>query len=149
MKTENLSLTLMLPNIANLLIYKDHWSKSTMMRKVIAAILRQGCYEEIYTGNKIEFQCNHHFLGFENCAIISLQLSGKQFLNVDEENTALIFANELENKKNILHFDSTVLSEENNVRYTDIGIRIVKSQNIADEDSPSEYFKIAQNDCQI
>lgn len=143
MKTDNLSLTLMLPNIANLLIYKDQWNNSTLMRKVIAAILRQGCYEEIYTGNKIEFQCNHHFLGFENCAIISLKLSGREFLSADEDNTALIFAKELENKKNILHFDSTLLSEANNVRYTDVAIRIVKSHNLADEDSTSEYSQIA------
>ena len=140
---ENLSLTLLLPNIANLLIYKDQWNNSTIMRKVIAAILRQGCYTEIFSGNKIEFQCNHQYLGFENCAIISLKLSGKEFLNTNDNNPALIFANELENKKNILHFDSTVLSDIHNVRYTDVVIKIVQPHNIAAEDNEAQYFQIA------
>lgn len=143
MKEENLSLTLMLPNVSLLLIYKDNWSNSKVMRKVIAELLRTGSYERLFTGNKIDFQCNHYFLGFKNCAIISLKLSGSQFLSYNEKNTALIFAKELENLKNVLNFDNSMLSELNHVSYTEVGIRITMAQAIPDADSSSDYSQIA------
>jgi hypothetical protein len=143
MKQENLSLTVMLTNVSHLLIYKDNWNNSKVMRKVIAELLRTGRYETLFTGSKIDFQCSHYFLGFKNCAIISLKLSGSQFLSYDEKNTALIFAKELENLKNVLNFDNSMLSEINHVSYTDIGIRIAMAQEIPDADSNSDYSQIA------
>lgn len=104
------------------------------MRKVIAELLRKGLYKALYIGNKTEFQCTHYMWGFKDCSIVSLRLSGAEYLNAENKDEIQIFADELENKRNVLHFDPSVLSEMNQVSYIDIGIRINKTlQNQQEE----------------
>jgi len=127
MEKDNISLTILIPHVSVLLIYKDNQNNSTVMRHVIAELLRTDSYKDLYSGNKIEFQCSHYLLGFEDCAIVSLKLSGLQNLNSDEKDPALIFASVLQNKKNVLNFDHSILSETNKVSFIEIGIKIAKT----------------------
>lgn len=125
MENKKLSLTLMIPDVSLLLVYKDNWNKIKVMRKVIAELLRNGFYNEIQTAGKTEIQCNHQLLGLEDCAIISLELSGE--LEKDEiKNPKLVFAKALENMKNIMRFDSAMVSELHKVSYIEIAMKLLK-----------------------
>lgn len=127
MEKGNLALTLMIPDVSLLLIYKDNWNKSAVMRKVIAEILRNGFYRNLHLGHKIDSQFSNCFSDFKDCAIISLKLSAGQNLGYDEPDTARIFSKELENPKNVLHFNSEMWHEANQVSYIEIEIKITKT----------------------
>ena len=129
MERTNLSLTLMIPNVSLLLVFKDNWSEIKIMRKVIAELLRNGFYKEIQTVDKGELQCNR-LLGLEDCAIISLHLSGGPFTADEVKNPKIIFAQALTNVRNVVRFDFALLSELHKVSYIEFGLKLCKSEDL-------------------
>ncbi|MFT3796268.1 hypothetical protein [Flavobacterium sp.] len=124
MEKLNLTLTLMIPDVSLLLVYKDNWNKIKIMRKVIAELLRNGYFKEIQSTGKAEFENSN----LEDCAIISLKLSGGSFKKSELRNPRLIFAKALDNVKNIMRFDSSVLSESQHTSYIEIALKMLDAK---------------------
>ena len=135
MKEDCMSLVVVIPNVSRLLIYKENWNKSLVMRKVIAKVLQNGLFIKSYQGKEPQHYCDKYDPELKDCAIINLRISGLQLL--DDENLAseVIFARELENKNNVLHFDNTLLSIEDNVSCIEVSIRIAESRKVANDET--------------
>ena len=99
------------------------------MRKVVAELLKNGYYKEIQAADKAELQCNRLF-GLEDCAIISLTMSGGTFPDDEVKNPKLLFAQALANVRNVLKFDFAVLSELHKVTYIEFGLKLCESEAI-------------------
>jgi hypothetical protein len=131
---DSLSLVILIPHVSRLLIYKDNWNKSLVMRKVIAAILKSGTFSKLYLGSKPENYCNHYNPDCFDCAIINLRISGLHLLDYEVATAEQLFARELENKSNMLHFDNTLLNVENNVSCIEVSIKIAESRKKSNDE---------------
>lgn len=132
---DSLSLVILIPHVSRLLIYKDNWNKSLVMRKVIAAILKNGTFSKLYLGSKPENYCNHYSPDSFDCAIINLRINGLHFLDYEVASAEQLFAKELGNKSNMLHFDNTLLHVENNVSCIEVTINIAESRKKSNEET--------------
>lgn len=124
-----------IPHVSHLLVYRDHWNESQVMRLVIAEVIQQKMYDKIYLGNETLKLQEKSFDNFEDSAIISLRVYGLHSLNYQVERAEDIFYKELKNKNNLLHFDNTRLSLQRNVSTIDVSIKICESRKNRQEDS--------------
>ena len=131
---DNLSFVFVIPRVSLLLVYKDHWNESLVMRKVIAEILRNGSFSELYLGSQLEKYSEQFLREFEDSSIINIRISGIHFLDYQPKTVEVLFANEIKNPRNVMHFDNTRISLEKNVSCIDITIRISDSQSEAEQE---------------
>lgn len=121
---ENLHFAIMIPHISRLLIYKDNWNKSTVMRKVIEEVLHEGLFTKLSLGPQFINYCNEYDPGCLDCAIINIGISGMENLNYTPKTAEEFFATEIGNLTNVIQFENTRLSVEKNVSCIEIAIRI-------------------------
>lgn len=134
-KEDSMSLVIVIPNVSHLLIYKENWNKSVVMRKVIAEILKSNLFIKIYIGKESQHYCDEYDPKLANCAIINLRISGIHFLNYEADTAEELFAKELENVKNVLHFDNTLLSIDHKVSCIEVSIKIPESRKNANDET--------------
>lgn len=114
----------LIPHVSKLLIYKDHWNKSQIMRKVIREVLQAGLFKKLSLGYQSIDYCSQYDPWCQDCAIISIDLSGMENLNYTPKTAEGFFATEIANTANDVSFNNTRLSIENNVSCIEIAIRI-------------------------
>ncbi|MBC7607891.1 MAG: hypothetical protein H7199_13185 [Burkholderiales bacterium] len=131
---DNLTLVFLLPNVSRLLIYKDNWNNGLIMRKVISELLLNGSFLKLYLGNKPRACADHLKTAYNDCAIISLKINGIQSLDYQPKTEQELFAVELKKITNFLHFDSMMLSLDNNVSCIEATIKITESSKINKSD---------------
>ena len=123
-----------IPHVSRLLIYKDNWNKSRVMRKVISEILQTGIVSKLYMGGKPN-KYNHKYHPEHNdCAVVNIKIHGINLLEYDPESVEELFSKEIRNETNVLHFDSTWLDVAQNISCIDVDIKIseaAKSSNRA------------------
>lgn len=126
--SDSLSMIILIPNVSRLLIYKDSWNKSLVMRKVIVEILHAGLYTQIYLGARPENYYSCYDPKYRDCAIINMRIHGTHLLHYEAETAQELFEKELRKYTNVLHFDNTLLHMANQVSYIDISIKITDSR---------------------
>jgi hypothetical protein len=118
---DSLAFIFMIPNVSHLLIYKDNWNKSKVMRQVISEMLSNGLFSKLYLGSKPE-----KFIPEEpalnDCAIVSIKIDGINRIDYNPKNIAELFATEICKEANALQFDNEMVDEEHNV--SSIGINV-------------------------
>ncbi|GEM_PF-2548005 len=133
---DRLTFIFSIPNVSRLLIFKDHWNQSQVMRYVIAGLIDNKLYTKIYIGYHDKVISEAFFDGLQDTAVISLRVSGLLQYNYDVAVIQSIFANALRSKSNVMHFDNTRVSRERNVSTIDVIIKlaqVAKAKN-SDED---------------
>lgn len=133
---DRLTFIFSIPNVSHLLIFKDHWNESQVMRQVIAELIDSRLYQTIYIGPQPKKVEEVFFDDLNDAAVISLRISGLLQLACDVSEFETIFAQALRNKSNVIHFDNTRMSRERNVSAIEVGIKIAnaaKAKN-CDED---------------
>lgn len=128
----NLYFAFAIPHVSKLLIYKDNWNKSQIMRKVIEEVLHAGLFTKLSIGSQPVDYCNEYDPSCEDCAIINVSLSGIENLSYTPSSAEKLFADEIANRSNVLHFNNTRLSVEKNVSCIEIAV------NIAHISAPAE-----------
>lgn len=115
-----------IPHVSKLLIYKDNWNKSQVMRKVIEQVLHAGLFNKIYIGkNTVDF-CNTYDQSRDDCAIINIEMSGIQNLTDTPKTVEELFAREINTPANAIQFNNTRLDIVHNVTCIDISIFVVR-----------------------
>lgn len=120
----NLYFAFLIPHVSKLLIYKDHWNKSQVMRKVIAEVLHAGLFTKLSIGSQAVNYCNELDPGHQDCAIINIQLSGIENLSYTPSSVEMLFASEIANISNITQFDAARLSLEKNVTCIEVSVDV-------------------------
>lgn len=122
-----LTFAFQIPNVSKLLIYKDNWNKSQVMRKVIEGILQAGLFNKIYVGKHSQDFCNHYDQDrYDDCAIINIEMSGIQNIHDSPKTVEELFARELVMTNNAIQFNNTRLDMEHNVTCIDISIYVAQ-----------------------
>jgi len=130
---DTLTLAFMIPNVSHLLIFRDNWNNSMIMRKVITELLKTENYTKLYLGNDPEnyHACNQ--ISNDDCAVINIKIQGINFLEYKIDYYTDYFIAELYNRKNVLHFDSTILNASKKINCINISIKITESVKIKSE----------------
>jgi hypothetical protein len=131
---DNLHFAFMIPHVSKLLIYKDNWNKSQVMRQVIEEILHTGLFIKLSLGNQYINYCNEFDPSCNDCAIINISISGMDNLNYTPKTAEDFFAKEIGDTTNVLNFNNTKLSIEKNVSCIEISIRIAHTSAPAKDD---------------
>lgn len=131
---ENLHFAFIIPHVSRLLIYKDHWNKSTVMRKVIGEVLHKGLFSKLSLGPHFIDYCNEYDPACSDCAIINIGISGMENLNYTPKTAEEFFATEIGNMTNVIQFENTRLNVEKNVSCIEIAIRIAHTSVPASEE---------------
>lgn len=113
-----------IPNVSHLLIYKDNWNKSKIMRKVLSEILRTGIVSKLYLGSKPEKYNQKYHPEHKDCAVVNIKIHGIDLLNYEPKSVEELFSKEIKNETNVLHFDSTWLNVAENISSIDVDIKI-------------------------
>lgn len=124
---DHLAFRFVIPHVSLLLIYKDNWNKSLIMRRVIAEIIRNNALKKIYIGLHNDITDND-FTDCKDCAFINMKMYGINLLDDFPETVEELFVRELKNVNNVLHFDNTKLNIEDNISSIDISIKICASR---------------------
>ena len=124
---DHLAFRFVIPHVSLLLIYKDNWNKSLVMRRVIAEIIRNNAFQKIYVGVPDE-KTDSDTVDCKDCAFINMKMYGVNLLDEFPETVEELFARELKNVINVLHFDNTKLNIEDNISSIDISIKICASR---------------------
>ena len=132
---DSLTFIFSIPHISHLLIYKDHWNESRIMRTVIAEVIDNKLFSKVYLGSYPKKLDAETLSGFEDTAIISLRVTGLQSRNPDFSNPENLFSTELRNKNNIIYFDNSNCCKDKNVSTIDISIRVSESIKKEEENS--------------
>ena len=111
-------------NVSRLLIYKENWTKSTVMRKVIPELLKTGVFSKVYVGSKPEkYECNLNPDCYD-CAVVHIKIHGIDLLDYEPKDAEELFVKEIKNEKNIFQFESNWINAEENTTIIDFDIRI-------------------------
>jgi len=124
---DSLTFIFSIPHISHLLVYKDHWNESRIMRTVIAEVIDNKLFSKVYLGSHPKKLDEETLSSFEDTAIISLRVTGLQSRNPDFSNPERLFSTELRNKNNIIYFDNSNYCTDKNVSTIDISIRVSES----------------------
>ena len=128
---DTLFLSIQIPNVSNLLIYKDNWNNCPIMRKVIVELLRHKLFSKFYLGPILINYADDDEITETDCAFINIKIQGMTLLDYKPDTFTDYFITELLNKKNILHFDNVVINESKNLTSISLAIKITESgQNI-------------------
>jgi len=128
---DTLFLSIQIPNVSNLLIYKDNWNNCPIMRKVIVELLRHKLFSKFYLGPILINYADDDEITETDCAFINIKIQGMTLLDYKPDTFTDYFITELLNKKNILHFDNVVINEAKNLTSISLAIKITESgQNI-------------------
>lgn len=120
---DSLALIFMIPNVSHLLIYKDNWNKSKVMRQVVSEMLTTGLFSKLYLGNKPEkFVPDEPELN--DCVIVSIKIDGVNLIDYKPKNVVELFANEICKETNVMQFDNEMVDEEHNVSALDFNIKV-------------------------
>jgi len=128
---DTLFLSIQIPNVSNLLIYKDNWNNCPIMRKVIVELLRHKLFSKFYLGPILINYADDDEITETDCAFINIKIQGMTLLDYKPDTFTDYFITELLNKKNILHFDNVVINEAKNLTSISLAIKITESgQNV-------------------
>jgi hypothetical protein len=130
---DDLTFAFLIPHVSKLLVYKDHWNKSHVMRKVIQEVLHARLFTKLYLGSEPIDYCIEYNPCYRDCAIITISVSGMTNLSYTPKTVTDFFADEIGNSNNMFHFNNTRLSMENNVSCIEIAIRIAHTSAPAAE----------------
>ena len=131
---DSLTFIFSIPHVSHLLVYKDHWNESRVMRTVIAEVIDNKLFSKIYLGSHPKKLDEETLSSFEDTAIISLRINGLQSRDPDFSNPESLFSAELRNKNNVMHFDNSSCCTDKNVSAIDISIRLYESFKNHEED---------------
>ncbi len=131
---DNLHFAFVIPHVSKLLIYKDNWNKSQVMRIVIEKVLHAGLFTKLSLGPQFIDYCNEYDADFSDCAIINIGISGMENLNYTPKTAEEFFATEIGNLTNVIQFENTRLSVEKNISCIEIAIRIAHTSVPAAEE---------------
>ena len=120
----NLNFAFLIPHVSKLLIYKDNWNKSEVMRKVIAEVLKARLFTKLSVGSQAIDYCNEYDPSCNDCAIINISLSGINNLSYTPSSVEKLFVDEISNPSNHIQWSSTRLSIEKNVSCLDVSIDV-------------------------
>ncbi len=128
---DQLTFIFSIANVSHLLIFRDHWNQSNVMRQVIASLIDNQLFQTIYLGSRHKKVDEAFFDDLNDAAVISLRVSGLQKLGGSAATIESVFSQALCNKSNIMHFDNTRMSRERNVSAIDVGIKITNDAKVS------------------
>lgn len=120
---DNLTLIFAIRNVSHLLIYKDNWNKSKVMRRVISELLSKGLFSKLYLGNnpgKYAMEKPE----YHDCAIVRIRINGVNVLDYKPKTPIELFAKEMRKPDNFFRFDNEMIDEEHNVSAIGISLRV-------------------------
>lgn len=124
---DTLTFSFMIPNVSHLLIFRDHWNNSMVMRKVITELLQLGYYNKLYLGNDPDNYFASNQILTEDCVIINIKIQGITLLEYKIDYYTDYFIAELHNRKNVFHFDSVILDASKKINLINISVKITES----------------------
>ena len=101
------------------------------MRRVITELLKTGHYTKIYLGSNPDSQ--YSAIQEVNCAIVNIKILGIGLLEYKIDDYVDYFIAELQNRKNVLRFENTVLNPERQISNINISIKITESVKVKTE----------------
>jgi len=114
----------LIPNVSHLLIYKDNWNKSGVMRKVIAQILESGVFSKMYLGDQPQKYNKQLFPEHTDCAVINIKIHGIESLDYDPITVEDLFMREINNDDNLMQYDNSWVDADQNVSCIEVDISI-------------------------
>ena len=129
---DTLTLSFMIPNVSRLLIFRDHWNNSLIMRRVIIELLKSGYYEKMYLGSD-PIVMTKESITTKNAAIVNIKIQGITLLEYKIEDFTDYFIAELQNRKNVMHFENSILNPEKQISGINISIKVTESVKVKSE----------------
>lgn len=129
---DTLTLSFMIPNVSRLLIYRDHSNNSLIMRRVITELLKSGNYQKLYLGSDPQAWVQES-INTENAAVVNIRIHGITLLEYKIEDFTDYFIAELQNRKNVLHFENKTINPEKQISGINIAIKVTESVKIKSE----------------
>jgi len=129
---DTLTLSFMIPNVSRLLIFRDHWNNSMVMRRVITELLKTRNYHKLYLGSDPEAFANETIIT-ENAAIINIKILGITLLEYKIEDFTDYFIAELQNRKNVLHYENNIINPEKQISGINISIKVTETVKVKSE----------------
>lgn len=129
---DTLTLSFKIPHVSRLLIFKDNWNNCVIMRRVITELLMSGHYTKIYLGSNPDSNYSS-VMKDENCAIINIKIVGITLLEYKIDDYIDYFIAELQNRKNVLRFDNSLINRERQISSIRISIKITESVKVKSE----------------
>lgn len=129
---DTLTLSFMIPNVSRLLIFRDHWNNSMVMRRVITELLKTGNYQKLYLGSDPK-ALNRETIDTKNTAIVNIKIHGITLLEYKIEDFTDYFIAELQNRKNVLHYDNSLINPEKQISGINISIKVTESVKVKSE----------------
>lgn len=130
---DTLTLCFMIPNVSHLLIFRDYQNNSSVMRKVITELLRFGYYTKLYLGSNPGSYFQSNSISAQNTAVITIKITGITLLEYKIDDYTDYFIAELQNRKNVIHFENVVLNHEKQISGINISIKITESVKVKSE----------------
>ena len=130
---DTLTLSFMIPNVSHLLIFRDYYNNSSVMRKVITELLRFGYYTKLYLGSNPESYFKSNSISTQNTAVVNIKITGITLLEYKIDDYTDYFIAELQNRKNVIHFENVVLNHEKQISGINIAIKITESVKVKSE----------------
>ncbi|WP_091396823.1 hypothetical protein [Flavobacterium noncentrifugens] len=103
------------------------------MRKVITELLRFGYYTKLYLGSNPGSYFQSNKVTAQNTAVINIKITGITFLEYKIDDYTDYFIAELQNRKNVIHFENVILNHEKQISGIDISIKITESVKVKPE----------------
>jgi hypothetical protein len=122
------ALVFLIPNVSHLLIYKDNWDKSKVMRKVISELLATAKLSKLYLGTQLDKATAKYQAEQTDCAVVNLHIHNVNLLDYQPKTAEELFAKELQNETNAMDFNNQWIDIENNVSSIAVSINISKSK---------------------
>jgi len=130
---DTLTLSFMIPNVSHLLIFRDYQNDSNVMRKVITELLRLGYYTKLYLGSSPESYFQSNVVSVHDAALINIKITGITLLEYKIADYTDYFIAELQNRKNVIHFESVVLNRDQQINGINISIKITELVKVKSE----------------
>lgn len=130
---DTLTLCFLIPNVSHLLIFRDYQNDSNVMRKVITELLRFGYYTKLYLGSNPESYLNSYTFTSKDSAVIRIKITGIALLEYKIDDYTDYFIAELQNRKNVIHFENVGLNREKQISGINISIKVTESVKVKSE----------------
>lgn len=131
----NFSLVFLISNISHLLIYRDHWNDSKIMRKVISELLGTTKLSKLYLGSRPEKNITKYHSEQKDCAFVNIQIHNANLLDYQPKTAEELFAKEMRNQTNMVALNNEWIDVENNVSSINVAIIIADSVQKLESDT--------------
>ena len=102
------------------------------MRRVIIELLKSGYYEKMYLGSD-PIVMTQESITAKNAAIVNIKIQGITLLEYKIEDFTDYFIAELQNRKNVMHFENSILNPEKQISGINISIKVTESVKVKSE----------------